>query len=77
MMEFEEFSLLIRRTGSAYYRNFASLEDLKAELSRHLTAQEIKRGALQKLTTFSRFAIKSGYIETNWANMSVCAYLKD
>lgn len=76
-MEFEEFSLLIRRTGSAHYAKFSSLEDLEAELLQHLTAKEIKRGALQTLTTFSKYAIKGGYIETNWANISVCAYLKD
>ena len=75
-MEFEQFSLLIRRSGSAYYVKFATLEDLETEIRRHLTSGDIKRGALRKLTTFSPHGIKGGYIENNWANMSVCAYLK-
>lgn len=76
-MQFDDFTLMIRHSGSAYFEHFSTLDALKEELARHLGPKDIKRGAMQKLTTFSKYSMRSGYIQNDWANITVCAYLAD
>ena len=76
-LRFVDYALHIRRGDRGdYYNSFSSLEELREEVSRHFTAQEIQSGLVDRLTTFRRNKVNDdGYIENKYQNISVCAYL--
>lgn len=77
MLKFDDYTLLIRQSGSCFYEHYATVEALRAALTRWFTPKEIKSGVIEKLTTFSMAHEKGGYIENNLRNFTVCAYLAD
>lgn len=72
--EFESYTLTIMGSRRSHF-SFTALDELKKELTQHLSSAEIGRGILRQLTTFVKKKInENGYFENKWQYFSACAY---
>ena len=66
------YTLLIKRYGT--YLSFDNIEDLKSELKRYFTPNEISGGIVDRLTTFNEGKRQDGFIKNDYQDFTVCCY---
>lgn len=66
------YTLLIKRYGT--FLSFDNIEELKNEVKRYFSPNEINSGIVERLTTFNESKRLDGYIKNDYQDFTVCCY---